>query len=61
MEEELKMRSTRLLSKWKEIITKEELKMIKDFEEGWIQPKTDDPFPDLFLSPDLEMCDGFFF
>lgn len=64
MEEELKMRSTRvvtrLLSKWKEIITKEELKMIKNFEEGWIQPKTDDPFPNLSLSPDLEMCDGFF-
>lgn len=43
MEEKLKMRSTRvvtqLLSKWKEIINKEEFKMIKDVEEGWIQQK----------------------
>jgi len=34
--------------------------MLKDFEEGCIQPKNDDPFPNLSLSPDLEMCDGFF-
>lgn len=36
------------------------LKMIKDYEEGRIQPKEDDPFPNLSLMPDLEMCTGFF-
>lgn len=63
MEERLKMRSTRvvtrLLSKWKEVITKEELITIKDFKEGWIQPRDDDPFPNLSLAPDFEMCDVF--
>lgn len=64
MEGMMKMRSTRvlnqLLSKWKGTITDEELKMIKDYEEGHIQPKEDDPFPNLSLMPDLEMCTGFF-
>ncbi len=49
MAEKLSLKSirvtTQLLTKWRESVTEEEFKMIKDFSEERSQPEKDDFFP----------------
>lgn len=51
---------TQILQKMRSVLTAEEDNMLKDYCEGLISPNYMDPFPKLFLSPNLDEYSGIF-
>ena len=58
MAERLGVRSTRLthlvLTKWRKVLTEEELLLLKEYGERVEEPDSEDPFPEITLTATLE-------
>ena len=56
------MRSTRLahlvLTKWRKVLTEEEMFLLKEYGEGMEKPDPEDPFPEMTLTTNLEGPSG---